>query len=204
MKAREEILRRIGAAKVAAPIHPIRRNYAQTRDIPDLLELFVERVEDYKATVIRTTPDGVAAAVATCLGEVGSVVVPPGFNTSWVPTGFDIVGDEPALSSGALDKVDAVLTTATVGIAVTGTIILDHTQGQGRRAVTLVPDLHVCVVTAEQVVADVPEAVGRLTATVADRRPLTWISGGSATSDIELQRVEGVHGPRTLRVVLVE
>lgn len=204
MKAREEILRRISSAKVAAPSHPIRRDYAQTRDIPELLELFVQRVEDYKATVVRTDSDGVSAAIAKCLGGVTSVVVPPGFNTSWVPSGFDIVSDEPALSSGTLDKVDAVLTTATVGIAVTGTLVLDHTQGQGRRAVTLVPDLHVCVVTAAQVVSDVPEAVRRLSASVANRRPLTWISGGSATSDIELQRVEGVHGPRTLRVVLVE
>jgi L-lactate dehydrogenase complex protein LldG len=204
MKAREEILRRIGSAGVAAPSHPIRRDYTHTRDIPNLLDLFVERVEDYKATVVRTDSDGVAAAVATCLGDVSRVVVPPGFPTSWMPAGLDYVSDEPALSSGILDKVDAVLTTAAVGVAVTGTIVLDHSQGQGRRAVTLVPDLHVCVVTADQVVADVPEAVGRLTASVANRRPLTWISGGSATSDIELQRVEGVHGPRTLRVVLVE
>jgi L-lactate dehydrogenase complex protein LldG len=204
MKAREEILHRIGAAKVAPSSSPIRRDYTHTREIPQLLDLFVERVEDYKATVIRTDSDGVAAAVATCLGDVSRVVVPPGFNSSWVPGGFDVVSDEPALSSAILDKVDAVLTTAAVGIAVTGTIILDHTQGQGRRALTLVPDLHVCVVTADQVVPDVPEAVGRLAASVANRRPLTWISGGSATSDIELQRVEGVHGPRTLRVVLVE
>ena len=204
MKAREEILRRIESAKVAAPDHPIRRDYSHTREVPDLLGLFVERVEDYKAIVIRTDPDGVAAAIAKCLVGVKSVVVPPGFNASWVPTGIDIIRDEPALGADKLDAVDAVLTTASVGIAITGTIVLDHTEGQGRRALTLVPDLHVCVVTADQVVADVPEAVARLTASVNNGRPLTWISGGSATSDIELQRVEGVHGPRTLRVVLVE
>ena len=111
---------------------------------------------------------------------------------------------DPALSSDCLDRFDAVVTSAVVGIAVTGTIVLDHTEGQGRRALTLVPDVHVCVVTADQVVGDVPEAVARLSASVKAGRPLTWISGGSATVDIELQRVEGVHGPRTLRVVLVE
>jgi L-lactate dehydrogenase complex protein LldG len=204
MKAREEILRRISSANVAAPDHAIRRDYARTRVLPDPVGLFVERVEDYKATVIRTSPDGVAAAVATCLAGASKVVVPPGFNTSWVPGGLDLVQDEPVLRADELDAVDAVLTSAVVGIAVTGTIVLDHTEGQGRRALTLVPDLHVCVVTADQVVGDVPEAVARLTASVNNGRPLTWISGGSATSDIELERVEGVHGPRTLRVVLVE
>jgi L-lactate dehydrogenase complex protein LldG len=212
MKAREEILRRIGSAHVAAPDHPIRRAYSHTRELPDLLGQFVERVEDYKATVIRTGPDGVPGAVAACLADARRVVVPPGFNASWLPGDLNVAGgiareivsDDPALRSDELDQVDAVLTSAAVGIAVTGTIVLDHTAGQGRRAVTLVPDLHVCVVTAAQVVADVPEAVARLTASVSSGRPLTWISGGSATSDIELQRVEGVHGPRTLRVVLVE
>ncbi len=204
MKAREEILRRISSAQVAAPDHPIRRDYSHIRELPDLLGHFVERVEDYKATVIRTNPEGAAAAVAKCLVGAGKVVVPPGFNSSWLPTDLDIIQDEPALRADELDAVDAVLTCAVVGIAVTGTIVLDHTEGQGRRALTLVPDLHVCVVTAEQVVSDVPEAVARLTASVNNGRPLTWISGGSATSDIELQRVEGVHGPRTLRVVLVE
>ena len=204
MRAREEILRRISSAHVAAPDHAIRRDYSHTRALPDPVGMFVERVEDYKATVIRTDPDGVAAAVATCLAGARKVVVPPGFNASWVPEGLDIVQDEPPLRADELDAVDAVLTSAVVGIAVTGTIVLDHTGGQGRRALTLVPDLHVCVVSAGQVVGDVPEAVARLTASVNDGRPLTWISGGSATSDIELQRVEGVHGPRTLCVVLVE
>jgi L-lactate dehydrogenase complex protein LldG len=121
-----------------------------------------------------------------------------------VPQDLNIVGDEPALASAELDTVDAVLTCAVVAIAETGTIVLDHTAGMGRRTLTLVPDLHVCVVTADQVVGDVPEAVARLSASVKAGRPLTWISGGSATVDIELHRVEGVHGPRTLCVVLVE
>jgi len=204
MTAREEILRRVRAAHVVAPEHEIRREYSHVREHADHLGQFVQRVEDYKATVIRTHPDDVAAAVAKCLVGAGKVVVPPGFEPSWVPAGLSIVGDEPALGADELNAVDAVLTCAKVGIAETGTIVLDHTAGMGRRTLTLVPDLHVCVVTADQVVGDVPEAVARLSASVKSGLPLTWISGGSATVDIELQRVEGVHGPRALCVVLVE
>jgi L-lactate dehydrogenase complex protein LldG len=204
MNAREEILGRVRATSVTAAGHGVRRDYAHTRGLADPVGLFVERVEDYQATVIRTDPDGVAAAVAKSLVGVRRVVVPAGFNTSWLPGDIDIVADEPALSAADLDEVEAVLTSASVGIAVTGTIVLDHTEGQGRRALTLVPDLHVCVLTADQIVGDVPEAVARLSASVAAGRPLTWVSGPSATVDIELIRVHGVHGPRTLRVVLVE
>ena len=204
MKAREEILGRIRSAHVATPDHQIRREYAHTRDLPDRVGLFVERVQNYRATVIRTDPDNVVAAVAKSLGGAGKVVVPPGFNPAWLPSDLQVAGDQPALSADELDAIDAVLTSAAVAIAVTGTIVLDHTQGQGRRALTLVPDLHVCVVTADQIVGDVPEAVTALSSAVHSRRPLTWISGPSATVDIELQRVEGVHGPRTLRIVLVE
>jgi L-lactate dehydrogenase complex protein LldG len=204
MRAREEILGRIRSAHVAAADHQIRRDYVHTRELTDPVALFVERVQDYKATVIRTDPDNVAAAVAKSLVGARRVVVPAGFKTSWQPGQIDIVGDEPVLSSEALDGVDAVLTSAVVGIAVTGTIVLDHTEGQGRRALTLVPDLHVCVITAQQIVGDVPEAIARLTSSVNAGHPLTWVSGPSATVDIELIRVHGVHGPRTLRVVLVE
>jgi L-lactate dehydrogenase complex protein LldG len=204
MKAREEILRRVQEANVAPNDHPIRRDYAHTVELADPVGMFVERVEDYQATVIRTGPEGVAAAVAKSLDGARRVVVPAGFNASWVPVGMDAVLDEPALSSADLDGVEAVVTSAVLGIAVTGTIVLDHTEGQGRRALTLVPDLHVCVLTADQIVGDVPEAVGRLSASVDAGRPLTWVSGPSATVDIELIRVHGVHGPRTLRVVLVE
>ena len=204
MTAREEILRRVRAVQVAAPEQAIRREYSHVRVHTDRLAQFVQRVEDYKATVIRAHPDDVATAVATCLAGARKVVVPPGFEPSWVPEGLDVIPDEPALGADELNAVDAVLTSAMVGIAETGTIVLDHTAGMGRRTLTLVPDVHVCVVTADQVVGDVPEAIARLSASVKAGRPLTWISGGSATVDIELQRVEGVHGPRTLRVVLVE
>jgi L-lactate dehydrogenase complex protein LldG len=204
MKARDEILRRVQEANVAPNDHPIRRDYAHTVKLADPVAMFVERVEDYQATVIRTGPEGIAAAVAKSLDGARRVVVPAGFNASWVPDGVDVVLDEPVLSSADLNEVEAVLTSAVLGIAVTGTIVLDHTEGQGRRALTLVPDLHVCVLTEDQIVGDVPEAVGRLSPSVDAGRPLTWVSGPSATVDIELIRVHGVHGPRTLRVVLVE
>ena len=204
MKAREEILRRVQAANVAPNDHPIRRDYAHTVKLADPVGMFVERVENYQATVIRTGPGGVAAAVAKSLDGARRVVVPAGFNASWVPEGIHVVLDEPVLSSADLNEVEAVLSSAVLGIAVTGTIVLDHTEGQGRRALTLVPDLHICVLTEDQIVGDVPEAVGRLSPSVDAGRPLTWVSGPSATVDIELIRVHGVHGPRTLRVVLVE
>ena len=166
-----------------------------------LVDLFVERVEDYRAVVVRCAPQDVAAAVRDGLGASGRVVVPDGFPDAWLVSLGDIerVRDD-GLSATDLDAVDAVVTTAALGIAVTGTIVLDHGAGQGRRALTLVPDRHVCVVTADQVVADVPDAVRALDPV----RPLTWVSGPSATSDIELDRVEGVHGPRTLHVIVVD
>ena len=167
------------------------------------LDLLEERLADYRASVRRTTIAGLAAAVGAALTERGArrVLVPSGLDLPALPPGVAAVPDD-GLSAQDLDGLDGVITGAAVAIAVTGTIVLDGSPGQGRRAVTLVPDYHLCIVHAAQVVELVPEAIARL-APAADR-PLTWISGPSATSDIELSRVEGVHGPRTLEVILVE
>ncbi|MFE7549660.1 LutC/YkgG family protein [Streptomyces gardneri] len=207
VSARERILARVRAAVANAPEAPaVARDYrtSHTADDPAaVLGLLHENLADYRAHVHRTDPDGLAALVAERLAERGarSVAVPPGLPDAWLAA-TDAVRrpDEPRLSPYALDGVDAVVTGCALAIAETGTIVLDGGPGQGRRALTLVPDLHVCVVLApEQVVASVPLALPRLD----PGRPLTWISGPSATSDIELDRVEGVHGPRTLEVILV-
>ena len=192
--AREEILQRVRAAlggvEPAGPLPAAPR----VRPAADLMGLFAERVEDYRASVTRCPASELEAVVASAVAG-RTVVVPRGL-------GFTVVGAvvDDALSAVQLDSIGAVVTAARVGIAETGTIVLDHAADQGRRAISLVPDVHVCVVRAEQVVADVPDALALLD----PARPLTWISGPSATSDIELDRVEGVHGPRTLHVVLVE
>ncbi len=169
----------------------------------DILELFVERVSDYRATVHRTTATRLPETIATVLAARGAarIVVPAGLPRQWLErSGAAATVDDPPLSYADLDALDGVVTGCAIAIAETGTIVLDAGRGQGRRAISLLPDLHVCVVMADQVVGSVPEALARLDPT----RPQTWISGPSATSDIELQRVEGVHGPRTLDVVLVE
>ncbi len=195
MSAREEILARVraataGAASVPAP-PPVRAGDPASG--ATLLDLFAERVADYRAVVERCTPDELAGRVAAAV-EGRVAVVPQGLGVE-VPGAIVDTG----LTALELDEVDAVVTEATVGVAETGTIVLEHGAGQGRRALTLVPDLHVCVVRTDQVVPDVPDAVALLDPV----RPQTWISGPSATSDIELDRVEGVHGPRSLHVILV-
>ncbi len=182
---------------------PVDWTYGGPVDTGDLglVDRFAERVADYRAVVEQVPADGVGAAVAAALSEVNGTVAADeavrqrlGVTLAWI--------DDDDLSAARLDTVAAVVTTAAVGIANTGTIVLDHGPGQGRRALSLVPDMHVCIVDADQVVSDVPEAVARLIATGAQSRPQTWISGPSATSDIELDRVEGVHGPRTLHVII--
>ena len=195
MSAREEILARVraataGAVSVLAPA-PVR--VADPTSGAALLDLFAERVADYRAVVERCSPEELPARVAAAV-EGRVAVVPEGLGLE-VPDATVDTG----LTALELDEVDAVVTEAAVGVAETGTIVLDHGPGQGRRALTLVPDRHVCVVRADQVVPDVPDAVAQLD----PLRPQTWISGPSATSDIELDRVEGVHGPRSLHVILV-
>ena len=206
MSARDDVLDRIREANAAAgnpaPV-PIPRDYHHTGALAagsrELMELLVDRLVDYKATVLESAPDAVPAAIAQGLadaGVTGRVLVPPGLPDGWCPDG---VPDDPAFTPYDLDGFAAVVTASAATCAETGTIALDGSPDQGRRAITLVPDVHVCVVAAEQVVETVPELVARLDPT----RPTTFISGPSATSDIELNRVEGVHGPRTLIVVLV-
>jgi L-lactate utilization protein LutC len=195
--AREEILAAVRAALSDAPEPPTHTPSppsSPTRTSAHLVSLFAERVSDYRATVERCSATQLTDRVAAALPAGARVVVPPGLD-------LDVPGAlvDDGLSAADLDALDGVVTRARVGIAETGTIVLDHGPGQGRRAITLVPDLHVCIVEASQVVADVPDAVAQLDAS----RPLTWISGPSATSDIELDRVEGVHGPRSLHVIVV-
>jgi len=203
--AREEILGRIRTALGPGRTDPpeVRRDYRLTDDrAPDvLLDVLVDRLEDYKATVVRCAPDGVATAVTealrTALGEhaPGDVVVAPGVPADWRPDGAAEDDGRPAV---ALADYAATVTGVSVAIAETGTLVLDGSPVCGRRALSLLPDCLVCVVTPDQVVGGVPEGLARLDPLA----PLTMISGPSATSDIELQRVEGVHGPRTLVVVL--
>jgi L-lactate utilization protein LutC len=194
VSARDDILRRVRSAlsgvSPAEDLPPAPR----APDRGDLAALFEERVADYRAVVTRCGAADLAAVVADALAGA-SVVVPPGLD-------LEVTGSvvDDGLTAAELDRIDAVVTRARVGIAETGTIVLDHAPDQGRRAISLVPDLHVCIVEASQVVADVPDAIALLD----PARPTTWISGPSATSDIELDRVEGVHGPRTLHVLLVD
>lgn len=171
---------------------------------PAALDLLVDRLIDYRASVVRCGPQDLAGAVAVALAGT-SVVAPAGVPEEWLgAVGGNVLRDDgPVLvSHSGLAAVGAVLTGCRVAIALTGTIVLDGGPDQGRRALTLLPDRHVCIVRAEQVVHTVPEAVRLLGA--HPERPLTWVSGPSATSDIELVRVEGVHGPRDLRVILVD
>jgi L-lactate dehydrogenase complex protein LldG len=196
VSAREEILGSVRRAlgSVERPLVEVPRGYRSVAAPERLVDLFVERVADYRAEVTRCSAGELVSTLAAAVSGAGSVLVPAGFGHP-VPGAVEDTGQ----SALDLDRVDAVVTGATVGIAVTGTIVLTHGAGQGRRALSLVPDLHVCVVHEAEVVHGVPDAMARLD----PARPQTWISGPSATSDIELNRVEGVHGPRRLHVVVV-
>ena len=208
MTARDDVLTRIRAAIAGqSPSAEIPRAYRLISNwLPGtdlVIERFIDRLVDYKATVHRSDVAGLADALAAVLASAESVVLPPGAPTEWRDAfGAQIVhvdGDPAPLTAAELDGVDVVVTGCRVAIAETGTIVLDAGLDQGRRVLTLVPDHHVVVVYAEQIVMSVPESLTRLDAT----RPLTFISGPSATSDIEFKRVEGVHGPRVLDVIVV-
>ncbi|MFC9910607.1 lactate utilization protein C [Streptomyces sp. NPDC059862] len=223
MSSRERILGRVQRALAAArqddtppvPERPgrdpqyeqaIARDYLHAhgdRSVEETVDLLAENLADYRAIVHRCTPADLAATIAGMLAARGSktVLVPPGLEVEWLAASdAERIPDRAESTPHELDQVDSVVTACAVAVAETGTIVLDGSPDQGRRRITLVPDHHICVVRVpDQVVSSVPQALERLD----PARPLTWISGPSATSDIELDRVEGVHGPRTLEVVLV-
>ncbi|MEV5551249.1 lactate utilization protein C [Streptomyces sp. NPDC052309] len=213
MSSRERILGRVRRALADVPRddapyeRAVARDYLREhgeRTVAETVELLAENLADYRAIVHRTTPRELPSLIMRLLAERGPryVLVPPGLPPEWLsaadPT---LVHDRAVSTPRELDEVESVVTGCALAIAETGTIVLDGSPDQGRRRITLVPDHHICVVRVPgQVVSSVPQALERLD----PARPLTWISGPSATSDIELDRVEGVHGPRTLEVVLLE
>jgi L-lactate dehydrogenase complex protein LldG len=183
---------------------------AQVREAPrdvaaeERVTRFAERVTDHRARVERVARADLPAAVARALEVRGArrVVVPPDLPIEWRPSGPQMLVDGE-LADEVLDAADGVLTGCALGIAETGTIVLDGGARQGRRAITLLPDYHLCVVEAQQIVGTVSEAVAALDAAARERRPITFVSGPSATADVELSRVDAVRGPRTLEVLIV-
>jgi L-lactate dehydrogenase complex protein LldG len=197
--AKQQILTRVREAiGKREPAASITREYRQAA--PANLEQFVERLIDYNATVYRCTESTIPETIAEALAARNkkSILIPPGFPTQWLPTGIEFIRDA-GLTHTELDAMQAVLTACTTAISITGTIILTHSETEGRRAITLIPDYHLCIVFATQVVETVPEGIRSL----PRNRPITTISGPSATADIEMTRIKGVHGPRTLDVILV-
>ncbi|GAA0315224.1 LUD domain-containing protein [Streptomyces polychromogenes] len=205
MTTRDRILARIRRATSGAPAaDPVPRDYLRvhgTRTPAETADLLAAHLTEYRARVHRTDEDGIAPLLARLLSASRTVLVPPALPPHWLAASAATrVHDRSRSTPHELDRVDSVVTGCALAIAETGTIVLDGGPDQGRRRITLIPDHHVCVVRVPgQVVDSVPQALERLD----PARPLTWISGPSATSDIELDRVEGVHGPRTLDVVLL-
>jgi L-lactate utilization protein LutC/ferredoxin len=205
--ARTAILGRIRAALADGPAQvEVPRQYRRSSDRAraEVVQTFAERAGEYRATVRRAAPPELPSALAELCRAAGArrLAVPPDLPVAWRPDGIELVSDD-GLSAPALDAVDGALTGCALAIAETGALVLDAGPAQGRRALTLVPDYHLCIVREDAVVDLVPEAVERLAPAIAAGRPLTLIAGPSATSDIELNRVEGVHGPRTLHIVVV-
>jgi L-lactate dehydrogenase complex protein LldG len=198
--AKQDILQRIRAALNDHPTPPpIPRNYHRTLpEGTDLITLFAQRAADYRATITRTPNANLPHAIAEAAAG-RRLATPTDLPAEWT-THLDTIADNPPLTSAQLDHTDGVLTGAATAIALTGTIILDTGPTQGRRTLTLLPDYHLCVLHTHQIVGTLTEALTRLDPT----RPQTWISGPSATSDIELNRIEGVHGPRTLHIIIAE
>jgi L-lactate dehydrogenase complex protein LldG len=205
MTAREEILARVRQSiAISAPAAPVVREYRQSGTLsePDKIALFIERLEDYNAGVYRCSPEDLSAKIAQALTARAKtrMLIPPGFPTNLLPEGPQFTRDE-ALEYAAINGFDGALTMASGAIAMTGSILLTHSETEGRRALTLIPDYHLCIVYTHQLAETVPEGIRAL----AERQtsPITTIAGPSATADIEMTRVKGVHGPRTLDVILV-
>lgn len=208
MSDRDIVLARVRRALAGTDPAPatIDRDYDRSADqagAPATLTLLCERLTDYGVAVHRARPETVADTVSSALAARGlhRVIVPGGLDPGWLPaTGFEWVRDDPPLSTEQIAAADGVLTAAAVGVADSGTVVLDHAADQGRRVLSLLPDAMVVVLRADQVVASLPAAIARLDGTAA----MTFISGPSATVDIELVRVSGVHGPRALDVVVYD
>ncbi|MFD3875331.1 lactate utilization protein C [Streptomyces sp. NPDC058623] len=202
MSSKDRILARIRRA-ASGPDHTVPRDYLRTHGIrtpAESADLLAANLTEYRATVHRADAAGLPPLLTRLLAGARTVLVPPALPRHWLPVGPEPIADRAGSTPRELDRVDAVVTGCALAIAETGTIVLDGGPDQGRRRISLIPDHHVCVVRVpDQVVDSVPRALELLDPT----RPLTWISGPSATSDIELDRVEGVHGPRTLDVVLL-
>ena len=210
--ARDQILHRIRSANGGTSEPAIARSEwsamargykrSGTKSRENILSLLEDRLRDYDAQVIRSTPADVLRCVAERLAARGKqrLLVPAGFPRDWLPPGVTFVLDE-SMTPAELDQVEGVITCSTVSIAETGTVVLQNVPGQGRRAATLVPDYHLCLVRADEVVETVPEAIARLQATAT--LSTTFVSGPSATADIEMTRIKGVHGPRFLDLILV-
>jgi L-lactate dehydrogenase complex protein LldG len=198
------VLARIRGALADRPAAPDLPAPVAAPPLADPAARFAQRVADYRATVTRCAdadaPIAAAVAEAFARHDAVRIAAAPGVPRAWWPAGAR--PDEPPLDVAGLDALHGVLTGAALGIAETGTIVLDGGPACGRRALTLVPDLHVCVVRAADLVAGVAEAFTVLAPAIGAGRPITLVSGPSATSDIELDRVEGVHGPRRLEVVI--
>jgi L-lactate dehydrogenase complex protein LldG len=211
--SRERVLERIRKAnlKAAAPQESIPRDYdrSSSQTVDKTLALFEERLRDYDARIFAVRREEVAAKAAEILsaGNRRRIAVPAGLPAVWQAAGVEWILDGAAdgtadheLSFDALNAVDGVMTAATAGVAVSGSIVLQHGPAEGRRVLTLLPDYHLCVIEAGQVVETLPEGFARLDPT----RPVTFFSGPSATADIEMQRIKGVHGPRFLDVLLIQ